>query len=215
LRLIEPYLQEAGIALTEAHRSALETLVNLLERWNRRINLTAVRGAQAIAARHILDSLMLERLPWPDSVREFVDVGSGAGLPGLVVALRHPGVRVTSVETVAKKITFQTEAARQMGLANFRPLRRDVFHLARAPEGRAAFDVMTARAFADLKTLLPLAAALLRPGGELWAYKGERAPEEERAVEPEVAGAFDPPRRTPYRFDALGVGGVILAYRKR
>ena len=215
LQAIEPYLQEAGILLPGPQQESLALFVNLLERWGRRINLTSVKGAEAVAARHVLDSLMLEQLPWPDSAREILDVGSGAGLPGLVLALRHPEVRVTTVETVAKKITFQTEAARVMGLSNFRPLRRDVLELARTAEGRAAYDVVTARAFAALKELLPLAAKLLRPGGELWAFKGRRAPEEEREIGAEDARAFEPPRRYPYAFGAINVGGVILAYRKR
>jgi 16S rRNA (guanine527-N7)-methyltransferase len=213
-----PLLKQHGIGLSEPEQAAIVSLVELLERWNRHIALTGARDRGQILIRHILDSLMAETLPWPPSSLtgpvELADVGSGAGLPGLLLALRHPDCRVTSLDTVAKKITFQTEAARVLGLGNFLPLRRDVFDFA-ATEGRHRFHVVTARAFAELKVLLPLALELLRPGGELWAYKGAKAEEEEAEVPVEDRVAFDPVRRYPYRFDAVDWGGVILVYRKR
>lgn len=212
-RLI-PLLNQCGIVLSEREQSAVVTLVELLERWNRRIALTGARSREQILIRHVLDCLMVERLPWPPGPLDLADVGSGAGLPGLLLALRHPECRVTSLETVAKKISFQTEAARVLGLGNFLPLRGNVFDFA-VSEGRHRFHVVTARAFAELKVLLPLAMDLLRPGGELWAYKGAKAGEEEAGVRAEDRAAFDPVRRYPYRFDEVDWGGVILAYRKR
>ncbi len=209
-----PLLAERGIVLTPREQERIAALVHLLERWNRRINLTAARTREQILVRHVVDSLMAETLPWPAEPLEIVDVGSGAGLPGLLLALRHPQCRVTSVDTVAKKISFQTEAARILDLPNFVPLRRDVFALARA-EGRHAFHRMVARAFADLAALLPLAADLLRPGGELWAFKGAQAPQEQAALQPEHLSPFAPVRRYPYRIDEVDWAGVILVYEKR
>jgi len=209
-----PLLDQRGIALTELEEAAIITLVELLERWNRRINLTAARDREQILIRHVLDSLMAETLTWPAEPVELVDVGSGAGLPGLLLALRHPQSRVTSLDTIAKKITFQVEAARSLGLKNFVPVRRNVFEFAQS-DGKHRFHVMTARAFAELAALLPLAADLLRPGGELWAFKGAHAPEEEAAVPASALEAFEPVQRHPYRFEAVDWGGVILAYRKR
>ena len=214
LASILPLLEQRGIALPAADQARIAALVDLLERWNRRINLTGARTRAQILVRHVLDSLMVETLPWPAQAREAVDVGSGAGLPGLLLALRHPGCRVTSVETVAKKIAFQTEAARTLGLANFVPLRRDVFSLARA-EGRHAFHLMVVRAFAQLSVLLPLANDLLCPSGQLWAFKGAQAPQEEATLTSELLGPFATVRRYAYRFDGLDWGGVILVYEKR
>jgi 16S rRNA (guanine527-N7)-methyltransferase len=214
LASILPLLEQRGVTLRGGEQERIATLVDLLERWNRRINLTGARTRAQLLVRHVLDSLMVETLPWPAQAQEAVDVGSGAGLPGLLLALRHPQCRVTSVETVAKKIAFQTEAARTLGLANFVPLRRDVFALARE-EGRHAFPLMVVRAFAELSVLLPLAADLLCPGGQLWAFKGAQAPREEAALTPELLAPFEPVRRHPYRFDAVDWGGVILVYRKR
>jgi 16S rRNA (guanine527-N7)-methyltransferase len=211
---ILPLLEQRGIELTAADQERIAALVDLLERWNRRINLTGARTREQILVRHVLDSLMVETLPRPAQAREAVDVGSGAGLPGLLLALRHPQCRVTSVETVAKKIAFQTEAARTLALPNFVPLRRDVFALA-CEEGRHQFQVMVVRAFAALSVLLPLAADLLCPGGQLWAFKGAQAPQEEAALTPEALAPFAPVRRHPYRFDAVDWGGVILVYEKQ
>jgi 16S rRNA (guanine527-N7)-methyltransferase len=213
---ILPFLAERGIVLDPDRQGRIGLLVDLLERWNRAINLTAVRGTLEILVRHVLDSLMLEALGWPGPGLDVVDIGSGAGLPGLLIALLHPDCRVTSVETVAKKISFQTEAARQMDLPNFVPLRQDVFALAQGGPDGGAFDLAVTRAFAELKVLLPLAARLLRPGGRLWAFKGARLPEEEAALDARALEPFEPEvRRYEYRFDTLHWGGVIVVYRKR
>ncbi|MBI4083793.1 MAG: 16S rRNA (guanine(527)-N(7))-methyltransferase RsmG [Candidatus Lambdaproteobacteria bacterium] len=213
---IEPALAQAGIVLDDDARTRLLRLVELLARWNRRINLTGHRSREELIVRHVLDCLMLETLPWPAGSPEAVDLGSGAGLPGLIVALRHPGSRVVSLETVAKKATFQQVAAAELGLANFVPLRVDAHRFARSLEGRGRFDLVFARAFAALAVLLELAALLLRPGGRLRAMKGPALAAEQAAVPAALRAAFEPePRLYPYRFDALNLGGVIVEYVRR
>ncbi len=158
---------------------------------------------------------MLEAVPRGPALHEWLDVGAGAGLPGLLIALLHPEYRVTGTDTVAKKVTFQQEAARVLGLANYTALRADVNRLARDPAAQARYDAVVARAFADLAVLLPLARALLRPGGELWAMKGARWAEELERVPADARAAFAPePRRFAYRLDAAGTEAVILVFRK-
>ncbi len=215
LERILPALERHGLRLTPDEQERIVAYVELLERWNQRINLTAIRGRAQIYVRHVLDCLLLETWPWPPGVEQVVDIGSGAGLPGLLVALRHPRCTVTALETVAKKVTFLQEAARAMGLAGFHPLRTDAQRHASA-EGAGRYDLALARAFSDLARGLPLAERLLRPRGEFWTFKGERLQEELAAVAPDTLARFEPgPALQTYREPDLDLAGVLVRYRKR
>ena len=138
-----------GVILTEGESERLVAFGELLRRWNQRINLTASRSLSEILERQVLDCLMIDLLPWPGEALHVVDIGSGAGLPGLLVALRHPLFQVTSLERTGKKISFQQEAARLLELNRVSLLREDAWAYA-AGGGSGRYDVALARAFADL-----------------------------------------------------------------
>lgn len=209
----EPLLASHGIRLTAAQRRLLADYAALLERWNRRINLVGTRDRATLWRRHVADCLMLETVPRPATPRTWLDVGAGAGLPAVPLAVLHPEDRVLAVETVAKKVTFLQEVARGLPLPNLVPLRGDVYALAGDP-AFAPCDVLVARAFAALPALLALGLALLRPGGEVWAMKGRRWEAEAATVPPPVrAGYADGPQVTAYRLDAEEEG-CILVYRR-
>jgi 16S rRNA (guanine527-N7)-methyltransferase len=177
--------------------------------------MNLVGDAERLYSRHLLDCLMLETLPWPPPPLEILDVGSGAGLPGIVAAVMHSDCRVVSVESVAKKVTFQRVAAQALALENFLPRQENIHRLAEASEERGRYDLMLARAFSELKTLLELGAALLRPGGELWAMKGVRLAEEQAALPADVLRPFQAePVLHPYAFPEPGGSGVVAVYRK-
>ncbi len=126
--------------------------------------------------RHLLNSAVIADLvPDPCTV---VDLGSGAGLPGIVLALLLPGCEITLLEPMLRRTVFLTECVRTLGLTNAHVLRGRAEEFA----GRVAADVVTARAVAPLARLVPLAAGLLRPGGIVLAVKGQQA-------EREIAGA--------------------------
>ncbi|MCZ6645863.1 MAG: 16S rRNA (guanine(527)-N(7))-methyltransferase RsmG [SAR324 cluster bacterium] len=212
-QLIEPMLHGKGVYPTAAQQARIERFVELIVHWNRSINL--VGDVERIYSRHILDCLMLEALPWPEGALEILDTGSGAGLPGVLVAVMHPLCQVTSLDTVSKKATFQQVAAHDLQLDNFTPRRMDVHSLA-AGEGQGRYDLMLARAMAGLDTLLGLGAELLRPGGRLWAMKGAKLEAEQKALRPEWLESFEPDcERFDYEFPEFGGGGVIAMYRKR
>lgn len=212
--LIAPALDAAGIRLTEFQRQRIDRYVELLLHWNRSINL--VGDAHRIFSRHLLDCLMLCSLPWPEDGVDVLDIGSGAGLPGIAVAVMRSGARVISLDSVARKITFQQVAAAALELDNFFPRRGDVHQLAGSAEGRGAHDIILVRAFAGLDVLMGLAARLLRPGGELWAMKGRRLAEEQAALSDELRSPFEPSAgEYPYEVPELGVGGVTVVYRKK
>jgi len=137
----------------------------LLEKWNRVYNLTAVRDRAAMVSQHLLDSLaVLRQLEG----RTLLDVGSGAGLPGIPLAIAAPELTVTLLDSNHKKAAFLQQAVAELGLANATVCRTRVEHW--HPAGR--FDVVISRAFAELADFVAAAAHLLARGGVLAAMKG-------------------------------------------
>jgi len=139
--------------------------LGLLQKWNRVYNLTAVREPHKMLTLHLLDSLaVLPHLP-PGSL---LDVGAGAGLPGLALALAQPERPVTLIDSSQKKATFMRQAALELGLDNVRVEWGRVEDL---PD-EARFDVVISRAFAEIAEFVRLAGARCAPGGVLAAMKG-------------------------------------------
>ncbi|MGQ9927336.1 MAG: 16S rRNA (guanine(527)-N(7))-methyltransferase RsmG [Chloroflexaceae bacterium] len=149
--------------------------------WNAHTNLTAITDRQAIYVRHFLDSLALARF-WGPPPATLVDIGTGAGFPGLPLKILHPPLAVTLVESVGKKTTFLKHLVAVLGLEQVRIVTARVETLGHDPGERERYDVATARAVADLRVLAEYALPLLRVGGLLLAPKGVGA-------EPEIEGA--------------------------
>lgn len=150
--------------------------LSLLDRWGRAMNLTAVRDPVEMVRLHLLDSLAV--LPW---VRGPVaDVGSGAGLPGIPLAIALPGVRFTLIEAIGKKAAFQRQSVAELGLGNVEVVQ------ARAENYRpqSGFATVTSRAFAALPDFVRVAGHLCAPEGRLLAMKGRRPDEEIAALPP-------------------------------
>ncbi|MCX7791136.1 MAG: 16S rRNA (guanine(527)-N(7))-methyltransferase RsmG [Chloroflexaceae bacterium] len=145
--------------------------------WNARANLTASTDRQAIYVRHFLDSLALARF-WGPPPATLVDIGTGAGFPGVPLKILHPALTVTLVESVGKKTAFLTHLIGVLGLAQVRVVTGRAEALGRDPGEREHYDVATARAVADLRVLAEYALPLLRVGGLLLAPKGADAARE-------------------------------------
>lgn len=147
--------------------------IDLLAKWNRAYNLTAVRDPEDMVARHLLDSLAV--LPFVHG-GSLADLGSGAGLPGIPLAIARPDIGVTLVESNGKKARFLREAARSLPLPNAR-----VFE-ARVQTVTGRFDTVTCRAFASLRDMLHWGGHLLAPGGRWLALKGRSDMSERTAI---------------------------------
>lgn len=164
-----------GLDLPAKKQTSLLAYIALLKKWNRTYNLTAVREESEMLTQHLLDSLSL--LPvLPESAlagRRWADVGSGAGLPGIPLAIARSDLDMTLIETVEKKSAFQRQAKIELGLPNIAVVNRRVEEM---PEG--LFDAVVSRAFAELASFVDLAGHLLAARGRLYAMKG-LVPEEE------------------------------------
>lgn len=156
----------AGLALEldEQQQEQLLDYLALIAKWNKVYNLTAVRALPDMLVQHVLDSLTVVPMLHGERV---LDVGSGAGLPGLVLAIARPWVQVVTLDKVHKKIAFQTQVVAELGLKNVRPLSVRVEEL-REP----GFDCITSRAFSSLSDFVQLTRHLLAPDGEWAAMKG-------------------------------------------
>jgi 16S rRNA (guanine527-N7)-methyltransferase len=154
-----------GLPLTATHRDQLLALLTLLGRWNRVFNLTAVREPARMVPYHLLDSLALAPLLRGDQV---LDIGTGAGFPGLPLAILQPERNFTLLDANGKKTRFVRQAVMELGLANVR------VEQARAESyrSRGKFATILARAFAPLPLILGVARPLLQHPGLLLASKG-------------------------------------------
>ena len=164
-----------GVALTEHDALRLLQLLQELARWNRRFNLTAIRHGPDMVTHHLLDSLAVSRYLQGDTV---ADVGTGAGFPGLPLALVNPERRFTLIDSNGKKIRFVCHALRTLGLVNVETLQARVEAL--RPD--RPFDTVVARAFAPLPEMLELIAPLCGPHTRVLALKGRRPAEEIAAL---------------------------------
>lgn len=158
-----------GRALADGELGRLCEYLELLSRWNRKINLSGSREPEALAG-HVLDCLAL--VPHvPAGARRLVDVGSGAGLPGAVLAAVCPALEVTALEPVHKKHAFLATVRRELGLANLHPLAQRV-EAHRDAAGFVAYDVAVSRATLALPEWLEVGASLVREGGVVLGMEG-------------------------------------------
>jgi len=139
--------------------------LSLLERWNARVNLTAIRDQEGILGRHFVESIACARA-LPEGISSILDFGSGAGFPGIPIALCRPECRVTLAESQGKKAAFLSEAVRVLDLASGARGATRV-HSGRAETLGCLFDCVTLRAVDQMHLAVKAAAALVRPGGWL------------------------------------------------
>jgi 16S rRNA (guanine527-N7)-methyltransferase len=183
---LEKGVAELDIALSPSQIQKLLDYVALLGKWNSVYNLTAIRDPQQMLIQHILDSLAIVPAVSARKPATALDVGSGGGLPGIVLAIALPELRVTLNDIVHKKTAFQSQAKVQLGLNNLSVVTGRVESLRPGVEVPGKFDLIVSRAFAELSDFVTLARHLVADDGRILAMKGVR-PEAEAARVP--AGA--------------------------
>ena len=174
-----------GIELSDEQQARLRGYLELLQRWNATYNLTAVREPAAMFTQHLADCMaVVPALQRHAAGGRLLDVGSGGGLPGVVIACARPGWDVTCVDAVAKKAAFVRQVAGSLSLANLHASHARIEALKAEP-----FQVVTSRAFASLADFTALTRAHLAPGGIWMAMKG-RVPDDEIAALPSTVDVF-------------------------
>ena len=177
-----------GLSLSEDAQKQLLDYMALIQKWNKVYNLTALRDPQEILTHHLLDSLsavgpLMHQTRPLGGAFSFLDVGSGGGLPGVVIAICCPGVNVTCVDAVSKKAAFVQQVAVSLKLGNLKGLHARVETLS------GPFDVIGSRAFASLPDFVNWSSGALADGGVWMAMKG-KLPEEEMSALSSMAQVF-------------------------
>lgn len=192
---LERGVEQLALALSQSVCEQLLAYVTLLAKWNRSYNLTAIREPLDMVSHHLLDSLaVLPHLPALPAHARLADAGSGAGLPGIPVALARPEWHVTLIESNQKKAAFLRQAAIELRLANVE------VHEGRAEAWQSGerFALVTSRAFAELGAFIAACRHLLVPGGMFAAMKGKRPEAEIQALPADVQCRKVIPLRIPF-----------------
>jgi 16S rRNA (guanine527-N7)-methyltransferase len=167
---------ELGIVLTETQREQLLAYLALLQKWNKAYNLTAVRDPDEMVSRHLLDSLSI--LPFVQG-HNWLDVGSGGGMPGIILTIMRPQIRFTLLDSNGKKTRFLTQVKLELGLANVKVTQARV----EAFQTEAAFDGIVSRAFSSLADFTQMTRHLSHAQTRWLAMKGQY-PDKELAALP-------------------------------
>jgi 16S rRNA (guanine527-N7)-methyltransferase len=169
-----------GIDLDEKAIEAFELYLKELLKWNQKINLTAIRSAKGIVLKHFLDSLSV--YPYLPEHSFILDIGSGAGFPGIPLRIIQPSFEITLIDSVRKKVDFQRHIIRMLDLKGTEAIHGRVQDGGVLQRLRGRFDITLSRAFSDLRTFLLLSLPVLKQEGTVIAMKGEADDEEIRLL---------------------------------
>ncbi len=214
-----------GLSLSATQRAQFEAYLALLLDWNARLNLTAVRQPNDIRERHFFDSLTCALVTGDLNGRALIDVGTGAGFPGLPLKILYPELRLTLAESVAKKTDFLLVVAAELGFDDVVILAERAEVLGQAAAHRARYDWAVARGVAEMRVLLEYLLPLCRVGGQTLAQKGENAAQETAVAaeaitilgggSAQIILAPSPPERPHYLVVVPKVKATPAAYPRR
>ena len=175
---LEEGLKELRLSVTEAQADQLARFAALVEEGNRQQNLTRITSPEEMAVKHFVDSLSLFLVDFPHSGARFLDVGTGAGFPGIPLAICRPQWDVVLLDSLRKRLAFLESAMNVLGLNNVSTLHARAEDAARNPAYRDSFDVVVSRAVARLPVLLELCLPFVKVGGVFVAMKGSGVEDE-------------------------------------
>lgn len=202
-----------GVHLDEETLSLFDRYLKELLKWNQKINLTAIRTEKEIVLKHFLDSLSV--VPHLQGSSSIVDLGSGAGFPGIPLKIVQPSFGVTLIDSVLKKVDFQRHVIRILGLRGIESLHARVHGKATPGKMEGQCDIVVSRAFSDLKTFLRVAHPFLRKGGFAVAMKGDVGKEEVGFASEEEASRFSLQKTELFCLPFSSFKRTILLFQKR
>ena len=217
LTLLEKEFANYSFSQTDADN--IEKYLKYLVKWNQKINLSGYKDIHDLFGRLILDSYMIFKIPGSDvGIKRLLsgkvmDLGSGAGVPGLVLALCDQSFSIDSVDSSQKKITFQKMVQANLGLTNIRLVNKRIEELLSIPFYNLAYDCILSRALAHIKKLFLFSDYFLRSGGDLILWKGPNWRDE--LTEGTLADAFELKNELPYYLSDYKHQGVLLHFRKK
>lgn len=178
IEILKNHSHEYGIEISNELAEKLRIYARELKSWNERINLTAITDDEGIAVKHFLDCLLAGTVADFKDGANVIDVGTGAGFPGLVIAAAYPNVNVTLLDSTGKKLKAVENIAEQMGVKNVKIVHARAEEAGKNPEFREKYDFATARAVAELRVLLEYTLPFVKKDGFFLSLKGATAKEE-------------------------------------
>ena len=172
-----------GLRLSSAQRRLFQSYENELITWNQQVNLTAINTTEQIRTKHFLDSLSTICVLRGSPLNSLVDIGTGAGFPGIPLKILFPELRLTLIESVGKKAAFCQHLVDSLGLSGVEIFTERAENLGQNPQHRERYDWAIARAVAILPVLAEYLLPFVRVGGAMLAMKGEQAPAEVHRAE--------------------------------
>lgn len=177
-QLMKEASEEAGLELTEVQYEGFIKYMRLLQEWNEKINLTAITEDEEIIKKHFIDCIKAFKSEEIKNAKTIIDVGTGAGFPGLPIAIMNPDCEVTLLDSLNKRINFLNLIVKELNLKNVKTIHSRAEDGARNKELREKFDVATSRAVANMAVLSEFCLPYVRINGHFVALKGPAVDEE-------------------------------------
>lgn len=176
--LMKTASNDVGLEFTEGQYEQFIKYMRLLQEWNEKINLTAITEDGEVVKKHFIDCIKAFKSDKIKNAKTIIDVGTGAGFPGLPIAIMNPNVEVTLLDSLNKRINFLNLVVRELGLKNVKTIHSRAEDGARKPELREKFDIATSRAVANMAVLSEFCMPYVKKGGYFVALKGPSIDEE-------------------------------------
>jgi len=202
-----------GIHLDKKTVEVFELYIEELIKWNKKINLTAIRTEEGIILRHFLDSLSV--FPHLSNISYLLDIGSGAGFPGIPLKIVKSSLEITLIDSVRKKVDFQRHIIRMLGLKGIEAIHGRVQDKEILKSMGERFDMVISRGFSDLHTFLTLGFPFLKKGGIVLAMKGEMESEEIRLLSKMEATRYRLQKIIPFLLPFSSLKRSILLFEKQ
>ena len=181
--LFERDLEELGVALTDQQICQFLKYYEMLVEWNQVMNLTTITDYDDVMKKHFIDSISLVKAYDTSQSVSLVDIGTGAGFPGLALKIAYPNLRITLIDSLNKRISFLNEVIEQLGLTEINTLHGRAEDFAKPGKLREQYDLCVSRAVANLSTLSEYCLPYVKIGGEFISYKSEKITNEKKDAE--------------------------------
>ncbi|MFH2131127.1 MAG: 16S rRNA (guanine(527)-N(7))-methyltransferase RsmG [bacterium] len=200
--------------------SRFDQYFEILFQWNQKINLTAIQDPEQMIVKHLFDSLAVYKTSIGSTLQSpftgsILDMGSGAGIPGILLLINNPSLHLLSVDKSNKKIGFQEFIKAKLRLINLHPISERLETMMASHNHQDSLDCIVSRAFDQIKDIFGYSRFFLKPNGYLILWKGKEWQHELKQTPVEIQASFELLETCEYQFERFNFGGTILVFQKK